>query len=234
MMEYPARVDPQTFRQSLSRLHITDAKSKLPIVRKRRATHAIVMAVVNWKQLRRSLVQVLVQDGGRLFADVFSVRWRPAKAKSKGYIALRRLSRAVLPLYIRTWGITLQGGRGGCGGGAKKGNNASMHWRAVCAVCYTLFFTPLHTHTCAYVHTCTQPCVRTASDLPSLHRGVSLLCARGTRRILHHCRDSKRMFGIFAFWHDGEGSKDSRNIGITRESFYLRMCQISERFHLMC
>lgn len=35
-------------------------------------------------------------------------------------------SRAVLPLYIHTEGRVARG-RGRCGGGAKKGNNASMH-----------------------------------------------------------------------------------------------------------
>lgn len=176
-------------------MYITDAKSKLSIVRKRRATHAIVMIVVSWKQLRWTLVQVLVQR--RRSSSMFFPRVdEPQRQRAKGispFVGTR------VPCFHYTYvhgGPHCREGAEGAGVAPRRATMPACTDARMCCVLHAFFHSPVRR---AHMHA-SRPYVRTASDLPFLHKGVSLLCARGTRRILHHCRDSKRTFGIFAFF----------------------------------
>lgn len=179
-------------------MYISNAKSKLPIVRKWRATHAIVMAVVNWKYRCKSFVQVRARLSW-IFSPFVDDQQRQRAKGISPFVS----SRAMLPLYIHTY-IESRVARGceRCGGGAKKGNNASMHWRAY-ASCVTRFFhspTLLYTdmtYARIYAHTFIFP-LYSHGERPSLRAQGCIPPIWPEGNILHHHGDTH--VDIFVFW----------------------------------
>lgn len=77
-----------------------------------------------------------------------SPRWRPAKAKSKGYIALRRRRLACSASIIHRESRCTRARK--VWGWRQEGQQCQHALTRVCAVCYTLFFTPPHTGVLSY------------------------------------------------------------------------------------
>jgi len=158
-------------------MHITNAKSKLLIVRRRRATYAIVMAVINWKRLRRSRPLYRRSFGGQVEGcrrcSLYALTTREGK-EQRVYRPSLALSRAMLPLYIRTRGITLEG----AGVAPRRATMPACTDARMCRVLHA-FFTSLHTHACTHActHARTQPYVRTATF--PLCTGVYPSCVLG-------------------------------------------------------
>lgn len=179
----------QTFSSVLRCMYIPNAKSKLPIVRKRKATHAIVMAIVNWKQYRRRSSCNSVQDYRGFFL-------RPLTTTKGKEQRVYHPSSARVPCfyytYIRTQKVALREGAIDAGVTPRRATMPTCTDARMRRVLHG-FFTPVHTYT--YTHACTYTRVynphtsvyaHTVSDLPSVHRGVSLLWPEG--RILYHDR----------------------------------------------
>lgn len=144
-------------------MYISNAKSKLPIVRKWRATHAIVMAVVNWKYRCKSLVQVRARLSW-IFSPFVDDQQRQRAKGISPFVS----SRAMLPLYIHTYihrksrctrVRKMRGWR-------QEGQQCQHALTRVCVVCYTLFSL---SYTCTQTwHTHVRTHIRTHVYIPTV------------------------------------------------------------------
>lgn len=178
-------------------MYISNAKSKLPIVRKWRATHAIVTTVVNWKYRcipRASPCKTIV--------DFFSVRWRPAKAKSKGYITLRQL--ACHASIIHTQKVAMHEGAKDAGVAPRRATMPACTDARMHRVLHAFFTLPhihvhdIRTYVRTYVHTYTY--IRTALTRWATFPPCAGVYPSYDRRVIFYIIMEKRMFDIFVFW----------------------------------
>lgn len=182
-------------------MYISNAKSKLPIVRKRRSTHAIVMAVVNWKQYLCVPSYKSVQDHRGFFLCPLTT----SKGKEQ---RVYHPSSVRVPCfhytYIHAQKVALHEGAKGAGVAPRRATMPVCTDARMCRVLHA-FFTLLHMYAYIYTHARTHACrytrtqayAHTVSDLPSVHRDVSLLC---NPRVIFYIIIEKRMFDIFVFW----------------------------------
>lgn len=142
----------QLFRRSVSRcMYITNAKDKRSIVRKRRAMHAISRAGCKLRSVTSIASPVRVRARRRPSSIFSSVRWRPAKAKSKGYIALRRLACRASIIHTYTGGRVARGRAKGMGVAPRRATMPACTDARMCRVLHDFFHSPLH-HTRTYTH----------------------------------------------------------------------------------
>lgn len=141
----------------------------------------------------------------KTIVDFFSVRWRPAKAKSKGYITLRQLAchASIIHTYIHTQKVALHEGAKDAGVAPRRATMPACTDARMRRVLHA-FFTLLHVHRhdiCTYVRTYAHTFIfalYSHGERPSLRAQGCIPSIWPEGNILHHHGETH--VDIFVFW----------------------------------